>query len=181
MSAQHHPAPRYDSFFLNGDLVGSQLLWHRDFRLRRLVHMSKAHWRCVSCTACAPSATVRKAIDVLMHLSKSVSLFTVEHFRQTVGPAFSLALVDVLLSRTHPLLRDDICSLLYEMTVGTDPDTAIAHPILVHISGLSDVQKAGLMQTFPSDRDAPNFVKGLKAFLGDVEYLRLCNEAVGAS
>lgn len=128
-----------------------------------------------------PAATVRKAIDVLLLLSKSVSLFTLQHFRDTVGPAFTLALIDVLLSRAHPLLRDDIAMLLYEMTVGADPDAAIAQPILVHITGLSDAQRGELMQSFPQDRDGPNFVRGLKGFLNDVEFLRLCNEAAAAS
>lgn len=88
----------------------------------------------------------------------------------------AMAIMELLLSRSHPLLRDDMIVLLRYMTVQVDaPWTwqTFLPAVLMKIEGLTNEQRRALLDAFPRDVDAQSFAKNAIAFLSDVRYMQI--------
>lgn len=94
---------------------------------------------------------------------------------------YALTMLELLLGRTHPLLREELIALLREMTVAVDVDwtfDTLLPQVLLKAEELTNDQRNELLTSLPRDmRDAPTFAKSINAFLSDIAYARMINQA----
>jgi hypothetical protein len=114
---------------------------------------------------------VRGALDLMLQLNQSLALASNEHFRNSVAPGLALGVLEALLSRNHAPLRDDMCQLLYQLTVAVDHPRFFGEllpTVLMRLPFLSDDQRRAVMEGFGRDTDELSFCQNVKAFLSDV-------------
>ena len=66
------------------------------------------------------SGAVRLAVEMLQGLDRAIGLFTLPPFRAEMQLPYALTVLELLLTRTHPLLREELIGLLQAMTVRVD-------------------------------------------------------------
>ncbi len=69
-----------------------------------------------------PPGAVRLALELLRGLDESIGLFSLPPFRASMQLPYALTVLELLLSRAHPVLREELVGLLQAMTVRVDPD-----------------------------------------------------------
>ncbi len=136
-------------------------------------------YECLQDTILAPG-TVRLAIELLQQLNRDLGLFRLDYFRATMRLPYGLTVLQLLLARAHPLLRDELLALLRDVSVGVETGgTAwffdmLLPQALVQTDGVSDEQRGALLASVPRDvQDGPSFATHIAAFVGDVIYARM--------
>eukprot|EP00624_Nannochloropsis_granulata_P002087 evm.model.NODE_20117_length_12504_cov_23.799984.3 len=134
-----------------------------------------------------PPGTVRSAIEVLQQLNGDVGLFRLEHFREQMCLPYAMTILHLLLSRAHPLLKDELLALLYDLSVGGGDDVKggswtfdiLLPQVLSKTEGVSDELRVHLLASVSRDiKDGPSFMKQMAAFVGDVCYTQMvCRES----
>jgi hypothetical protein len=125
--------------------------------------------------------TVRLAIEVLQQLNREVGLFRLGYFRGHMRLPYAMTILQLLLARAHPLLKEELLGLLCELSVGGEEEQGggwtfdvLLPQVLIKTEGLSDEQRGQLLASVSRDiRDGPSFVKHVAAFVGDVCYAQM--------
>ncbi|GAB5032137.1 exportin 6 [Nannochloropsis oceanica] len=134
-----------------------------------------------------PPDTVRSAIEVLQQLNRQMGLFRLEHFRDRMCLPYAMTVLQLLLSRAHPSLNDELLALLYDLSVDAgDGEKGVSWTfdsllpqVLSKTEGVPDEMRANLLASISRDiKDGPSFVKHMAAFVGDVCYMQMvCRES----
>lgn len=80
------------------------------------------HHPCTNDTTLHNTTTgaVRLALELLQGLDRAIGLFALPPFRAAMQLPYALTVLELLLARAHPLLRDELVALLQAMTVRVD-------------------------------------------------------------
>ena len=130
------------------------------------------------------TATVRTALELFQSLNHDVTLFSLQPFRVSMALPSAMAIMELLFTRSQPLLRDDLTSLLREMTAQVDASwtwQTFLPAVLIKTEGLTNEQRGALLDAFPRDVDAQSFARNVAVFLSDVRYIQMMNEAGAVS
>jgi len=90
---------------------------------------------------------------------------------------FINVLIQTLVNKSHDLLQDEICQVVYNMSL-VDWQyfySTFLTQFLQNAGGTTNDQKNSLYQSFKHDQDLPSFVANLERFVNDLRYYRLCN------
>lgn len=60
-------------------------------------------------------------MELLQALDRAIGLFALPPFRASMQLPYALTVLELLLTRAHPLLREELVALLRAMTVAVDP------------------------------------------------------------
>ncbi|KAI8501262.1 Exportin-6 [Branchiostoma belcheri] len=101
-------------------------------------------------------------------------------FKSSLLFQFLNVLLQVLVHRSHDLLREEIAIAAYNMA-SVDFDvffTTFLPQFLAGCEGLDQTQKAILAQNFKMEKDLPSFTQSIHRFVNDLRYYRLCNSSL---
>lgn len=60
-------------------------------------------------------------MELLQALDRAIGLFALPPFRASMQLPYALTVLELLLTRAHPLLREELVALLRAMAVAVDP------------------------------------------------------------
>jgi len=128
-------------------------------------------------------AVFRQNIEALEHLNAKWRLYHKPIFVHNLLVDFLTVLLEVLIARSHNLLKDEICVAVYNMAAVDFP--AFTAKFLPHFltsqAQLDDNQRHILANAFRADTDLPSFGSNLDRFVTDVRFYRLLNASLSAA
>jgi len=124
------------------------------------------------------------AIEVLQQLNREVGLFRLDYFRSHMRLPYAMTIMQLLLARAHPLLKEELLALLCDLSVGSGGDEeegggnwtfdVLLPSVLIEVEGVSDEQRGQMLASVSRDtRDGPSFATHMAAFVGDVCYAQM--------
>ncbi|XP_066292131.1 exportin-6-like isoform X2 [Branchiostoma lanceolatum] len=128
-----------------------------------------------------PDITIFKQnLEALESLNSKLKLYQKSIFKSSLLFQFLNVLLQVLVHRSHDLLREEIAIAVYNMA-SVDFDvffTTFLPQFLSGCEGLDQTQKAILAQNFKMEKDLPSFTQSIHRFVNDLRYYRLCNSSL---
>ncbi|XP_076821839.1 exportin-6-like [Clavelina lepadiformis] len=128
-------------------------------------------------------AVFKQNLEALEDLNTKQKIYVkLHHILTQEGVLFQFVnvLIQALVLKSHDLLQDDVCTVVYNMS-SVDFNFFHSHFIqqFLHNShGVTQDQKNTLYQAFKQDTDLPSFTSNLRRFVNDLRYYRLCNSSL---
>eukprot|EP00038_Savillea_parva_P031793 m.90509 g.90509 ORF g.90509 m.90509 type:complete len:1089 (+) comp9865_c0_seq1:735-4001(+) len=116
----------------------------------------------------------RYNLETLVEVNAKKRLFSKQFFRENLYIDLLGSLLNVMVAKTHALLEEEICDLLYEL--GRSDWSAfytVALPtVLSSLQGLDDTHRQQLASQFRQVDDKPSFVEQLHEFCVDLAHFQ---------
>ena len=122
----------------------------------------------------------RDNIGTLELLNSKWRLYSRPAFKETLLAEFLSVLIQVLVAKSHNLLREEIGVCVFHMAATDLPSfSATFLPSLLHrLEGLDDNQRQCLVGAFRAESDLPSFLSSLERLVTDTRYYQLVNASV---
>jgi len=124
----------------------------------------------------------RQNVISLEHLNQKWALYTKQIFVQNLMAEFLSVFFQVLIAKSHNLLREEIAIAAYNMAATDFPaffDKFLPHFLRNCTQQLIDENQQGmLVQGFAKETDLPSFVSNLAKFVNDVRFYQTINSSL---
>ncbi|XP_065579711.1 exportin-6-like isoform X1 [Artemia franciscana] len=111
----------------------------------------------------------KDSLEALLMLNSKCNLFHKEVFLTRMRSQFMTVLLQILIAKTHDLLRDEITQALFELASVDFDDlfNSFLPQFASSLVGISDHQKSELVASFKQEKDFPTFALNLERFVVD--------------
>ena len=122
----------------------------------------------------------RDNIATLELLNSKWRLYDRPGFKETLLAEFLSVLIQVLVAKSHNLLREEIGVCVFHMATTDLPSfsSTFLPSLLQRLEGLDDNQRQCLVGAFRAESDLPSFLSSLERLVTDTRYYQLVNASV---
>jgi len=182
----HHILSKRHRYFFPSPVIASMLVGDESNENNSLITISHKPQFLAIMTAFGQSflqsdiTVFRQNLLALEDLNNKQKLYSKLHGtlrEEGVLFQFINVLIQTLVNKSHDLLQEEICQVVYNMSTvdwGFFYSSFLTQ-FLQNAGGTTNDQKNSLYQSFRRDQDLPSFVANLERFVNDLRYYRLCN------
>lgn len=124
----------------------------------------------------------KQNLAALESLNEKWKLYQKPVFTETLIVQFLTVLLQVLIHKSHDLLREEITIAIFNMA-SVDYEAFFSRFLLEFLAKIEDLdanQREKLKDTFKTDTDLPTFTSNIARFISDLRYYKLCNASLPA-